>query len=70
MNKDIYLCYKSSQPCSGTWGCQHLTTPPPKGPEEKEQTFIKVYREAKTKEILSCPNFKSANIDIILDKMF
>ena len=76
LNKDIKAsidsfipnCHKSN--CTGIWGCYHLTTPPPKEPEGKERTFINVYREAKTKGILSCPNFKAANIDIILDKMF
>lgn len=70
MNNNLYKCYKSGQPCSGVWGCHFLTTPPPIRPEDKEPTFVSVYREAKNKEILSCLSFKPGRIDIILDSFF
>ena len=63
-------CHKSGLPCSGIWGCRFLTTPPPTRPEDKETTFVSVYREAKNKEILSCPSFFPGEIDRILDSLF
>lgn len=70
MKSEIYKCHKSGQPCIGIWSCRFLTTPPPTRPEEKETTFVTVYREAKTKEILSCPSFRPGKIDLILDSFF
>lgn len=70
MHKSLYTCYESEQPCTGIWGCHFLTTPPPIGPEDKEPTFVSVYREAKNKGILSCPSFNPGKIDSILDSFF
>lgn len=70
MNKELYACHKSCHPCAGLWGCRFLTTPPPARPEDKETTFVAVYHEAKTKEILSCPSFRPGKIDLILDSFF
>ena len=69
MKPEIYHCYKSGQPYSGTWGCRFLTTPPPTKPEDKEAVFVAVYKEAKSKEILSCPSFKPDRIDLTLDNI-
>lgn len=69
MYKSLYACYESGQPCSGIWGCHFLTTPPPARPEDKETTFVSVYREAKNKDILSCPKFVPTKIDEYLDKV-
>jgi hypothetical protein len=69
MNKELYACYKSGQPCSSIWGCHFLTVTPPARPEDKETTFVSVYREAKNKDILSCPKFVPTKIDEYLDKV-
>lgn len=70
MNNTICNCFQSGQPCTGIWRCHFLTTPPPIGPEDKEPTFVSVYREAKNKGILSCPSFNPGKIDTILDSFF
>lgn len=69
MYDTIYACYKSGQPCSGIWGCHFLTVPLPARPEDKETTFVSVYREAKNKDILSCPSFNPGKIGFILDNI-
>lgn len=69
-NSSISDCHKSNLPCAGFWSCHFLTTPPPTRPEDKETTFVAVYREAKNKGILSCPSFIPSKIDGILDNMF
>lgn len=70
MNKELYACHKSGQLCTGIWRCHFLTTPPPIRPEDKEPTFVSVYREAKKTGILSCPSFNPGKIDTILDSFF
>lgn len=70
LDSSIFNCHKFGHPCSGLWGCRFLTTPPPARPEDKETTFVAVYREAKTKEILSCPKYDSTRIDKYLDDIF
>lgn len=70
MNNTICKFSKLGQPCAGIWSCRFLATPPPARPEDKETTFVTVYREAKTKEIISCPSFKPGKIDLILDSLF
>lgn len=70
LESSISNCHKSGLTCAGFWNCHFLTTPPPTRPEDKETTFVAVYREAKNKGILSCPSFIPSKIDGILDNMF
>lgn len=80
MNPIISIC--ASQ-CTGTghcrlsrstkgWGCRFLSTPIDYFPEtekDKARLFSKVYREAKNKGVLECPNYRSMFIDEVLESL-
>lgn len=80
MNPIISLC--ASQ-CTGTghcrlssstkgWGCRFLSTPIESIPvtdKEKARLFSTVYREAKRKGVLECPNYRSMFIDEVLENL-
>ena len=60
-----------SPTCKG-WGCRFLTTPIEEIPvtvQEKAKLFSKVYREAKRKEVLECPHYRSMFIDEVLENI-
>lgn len=57
--------------CKG-WGCRFLSTPIneiPTTEKEKAKLFSTVYREAKQKGVLECPNYRSLFIDEVLESI-
>lgn len=55
--------------CTGFWSCSLLTTHPPSGYNirDRTKTFIKAYREAKRKNILTCNRFNPSQIGRKID---